>query len=175
MTPKTRIVALLALASVLAWGTGADHEATRIGIVDIDQALNSTDEGKAAREELSRKSRDAEQQIKPMLERFNSMREEIDGKKYVLSDEALFGKQADLLELKNKIDNKMKELQGQLQIDKGRLEAPLRAKLVEIIQGIGKEQGFTLIISRDAPGVMYTREALDITEEVVRRFNKKRG
>lgn len=173
MKRVTRTLLLCGLVALLAPAAAAQD--IKIGIVDIDQALNSTDEGKSAREELARKKREADQQLQPLIERFNGMREEIDGKKYVLSDEALFSKQADLLELKNKIDNKIKELEGQLQIDKGRLEAPLRAKLVEIIQGIGKEKGFTLILRRDTPGVMYTREALDITEEVVQRFNKKRG
>ncbi len=175
MTRSTRILLACGLAVFLAVATGADQAGIKIGVVDIDQALNSTDEGKAAREELARKKREAEQQLEPLIERFNGMREEIDGKKYVLSDEALFAKQADLLELKNKIDNKMKELEGQFQIDKGRLEAPLRAKLLEIIQGVGKEQGFTLILRRNTPGVMYTREALDITDVVIERFNKKRG
>ena len=175
MTRATRTLLLAALVVVAAWATGAQDQGIKIGVVDIDQALNSTDEGKAAREELARKKREADQELQPMIERFGTMREEIDGKKYVLSDQALFTKQADLLELKNKIDNKIKELEGQLQIDKGRLEAPLRSKLVEIIQDIGKDQGFTLILRRDAPGVMYTREALDITEEVISRFNKKRS
>ncbi len=169
----TRSLLLAGLLLLAAGAAGAQD--IKIGVVDIDQALNSTDEGKAAREELARKKREADQELQPMIERFNTMREEIDGKKYVLSDEALFAKQADLLELKNKIDNKIKELEGQLQIDKGRLEAPLRAKLLEIIQGIGKEKGFTMILRRDAPGVMYTREALDITEEVIERFNNKRS
>ena len=35
------------------------------------------------------------------------------------------------------------------------------------------EEGFSLIIQRGAPGVMYTREALDITDLVIENFNKK--
>ena len=93
----------------------------------------------------------------------------------MLSDEALFAKQADLLELRNKIDSKIKELEGQLKIDQGRLEAPLIAKLRDIVQEIGKEQGFTLILDRSTPGLVYTREALDITDQVTARFNKKKG
>ena len=110
-----------------------------------------------------------------MADRFRTMQEEIEGKKYVLSDEALFSKQADLLELKNKIDNKYKELEGQLKIDQGRLLAPLRARLVDIIEDIGKEKGFTLILARGSPGMVYAREALDITDMVIDRFNKKKG
>ena len=46
--------------SVLLWGTAAQDEPIKIGIVDIDQAISSTEEGKAAREEFARKQREAE-------------------------------------------------------------------------------------------------------------------
>jgi outer membrane protein len=108
-----------------------------------------------------------------LVDRFRDLQEELKGKKYVLSDEALFEKQVELAELKNKIDNKFSELEGQLKIEQGKMIAPLRAKLIGIIEDIGKDQGFTMIIGRDAPGVMYTREALDITDLVIERFNQQ--
>ena len=163
------VVALVVLGLAT---TGAD-DGLKIGVVDMDQALSSTDEGKAAREELGRKEREARSQVEPMVERFQALQEETKGRKYVHSEEALFDKQVELAELKNKIENKMKELEGQLQIDQGRIVAPLRAKMLEIIEGVGKEQGFTIILDRNTPGVIYTREALDITDIVVGRFNKK--
>ncbi len=165
----------LALVALALSVTGAQDEGLKIGVVDMEQALSSTDEGKSAREELGRKEREARSQVEPMVDRFKALQEEIKGKKYVLSEEALFDKQVELAELKNKIETKMKELEGQLQIDQGRIVAPLRAKMLEIIEEIGKEQGFTLILERGTPGVIYTREALDITDLVVSRFNKKKG
>ena len=169
----SKALLLVGLVATLGWSIAAEDQPMKIGVVDVDQALNSTEEGKAAREEFSRKQREAESEVQPMVDRFRNLQEEIKGKKYVLSEEALFEKQVELAELQNKIDNKLKELEGQLKIDQGRMIAPLRSKLMEIIETIGKEQGFTLILQRDAPGVMYTREALDITDMVVSRFNKK--
>jgi outer membrane protein len=165
---RAAVLALLLLAGPAL----AEDGDLKIGMVDLEQALNATDEGKAAREEMARKRREAEQQLQPMIDQYNELKEEIKGKRYVLSDEALFGKNADLLELQNKIDNKMKELEGQLKIDQGRLEAPLVQKLKEIIEEIGKEDGFSLILSRGQP-VLYSREALDITDAVIERFNKR--
>ena len=171
MTRVNRILLLVALVALLGWATGAQDEPIKIGVVDMEQALNSTEQGKAAREELSRKQREAEAEVQPLAERFRTLQEELKGKKYVLSDEALFEKQVELAELQNRIDNKIKELQGQLKIDSGRLEAPLRAKLVEIVEEIGKDQGFTLILARGT--ALYTREAIDITDQVVAKFDKK--
>ena len=171
--PRMLLPFLLLAAIALVLGTGAQDEAIKVGVVDIEQALNATEEGKAAREELSRKQREADSQVQPMVDQYKELQEELKGKRYVLSDEALFAKQADLLELQNKIDNKIKELQGQLKIDQGRLEAPLVTKLKEIVESIGKDEGFTMILNRGTPGLLYTREALDITDKVIARFNKK--
>lgn len=173
MTRGAKTTLLLALAALLIWSTGAQDEALKIGVVDVGAVLNATEAGRAAREELSRKQREAEAQVQPMMERYNTLKEEIQGKKYVLSEEALFEKQVELAELQNKIENKLKELEGQLKIDQGRMLQPLEAKLREIIQEIGKEQGFTLILRRDTDGLMYRREALDITDLVVERFDKQ--
>jgi outer membrane protein len=161
------------LATVLVWGTAAQDEPVRIGIVDIDQAISSTEEGKAAREEFARKQRAAEGTLQPMYERYKVLEDELKAKKFVLSDEALFQKQLDLAETRNEIQNKMKAVEGQLQVDQKRLEGPLMAKLVTIIEEIGKSKGFTLIIRRGAPGMLYAREALDITDLVIEKYNAK--
>ena len=168
-----KILFLLGLAAVLAWGTAASNEPIKIGIVDIDQAISSTDEGKAARAELERKQREAQAQIQPMLDRFTALQEELKAKKFVLSDEALFQKQLDLVEMRNQMDAKAKEMQAQLEVDQKRLQGPLIAKLGGIIEDIGKSQGFSMILRRGTPGVLYTREALDITDMVIERYNKK--
>jgi outer membrane protein len=170
-TPKALVG--LALAAILVWGTAASDEAIKIGVVDIDQAISSTTEGKAAREEFARKQREAESKIQPMVERYRELEEDLKAKKFVLSDEALFQKQLDLAEQRNQIQNKMKELEGQLQVDQKRLEGPLTKKLVEIIEEAGKGQGFTLIIRRGSPGILYSREALDITDLIIEKYNQK--
>jgi len=168
-----KAIVFLGLVSVLLWGTAAQDEPVKIGVVDIDQAISSTEEGKAAREEFARKQRDAEAEVQPMYERYKELEDELKAKKFVLSDEALFQKQLDLAEMRNQIQNKMKELEGQLKVDQKRLEGPLTAKLIGIIEDIGKSRGFTMILRRGTPGVLYTREALDITDLVIEKYNAK--
>ena len=167
---------VLLLAAVAVWATAAsDEQPIRIGVVDIDQAISSTEEGKAAREELSRKQRDAESKVQPMIERYRALEDELKTKKFVLSDDALYQKQLDLAEMRNEVQAKMREIDGQLQVDQKRLEGPLLAKLKDIIEDIGKSQNYTLILHRAAPGVLYARESLDITSQVIERYNKKKS
>ena len=76
-------------------------------------------------------------------------------------------------EMRNDIQASMKAIEGQMKVDQKRLEGPLVAKLGEIIEDVGKSQGFTMILRRGAPGVLYTREALDITDTVIEKYNSK--
>jgi outer membrane protein len=164
---------LLGLAAILVWGTAAQDEGVKIGVVDIDQAISSTTEGKAAREEFARKQRDAESKVQPMIEKYQALEEDLKQKKFVLSDEALFQKQLDLAQMRNEIETKMKELETQLQLDQKRLEGPLTKKLVDVIESAGKESGFTIIMRRGSPGLLYTREALDVTDLIIKKYNQK--
>jgi outer membrane protein len=168
-----KAVVLLGLAAILVWGTAAQDEGVKIGVVDIDQAISSTTEGKSAREEFARKQREAEGKVQPMIEKYQALEEELKQKKFVLSDEALFQKQLDLAQMRNEIETKMKELEGQLQLDQKRLEGPLTKKLVDVIESVGKDSGFTMILRRGSPGLLYTREALDITDQVIKKYNQK--
>ena len=169
-----KVIVFLALVTILAWGTAASDPAPlKIGVVDIDQAISSTDEGKAAREELARKEREAQGKIQPLVDRLRALEEEIKAKKFVLSEEALFQKQLDLVEMRNQIQNKAKEIENKLKIDTERLRGPLIAKLRGIIESFGKDGGFTLILGRGTPGVLYTREALDVTDRIIEKYNQK--
>ncbi len=168
-----KAIVVLAAALLLGWGLGASDETFKIGVVDLDQAVTSTEEGKQAREEFERKKREAEARLQPLVERAQEAAKEFEAKRFVLSDDALRAKQLDLVEFRNQIESKQREIQGQLEVDRERLVGPLREKLVKVVEEVGREEGFSLIMLRNAPGVMYTREALDITDLVIERFNKK--
>jgi len=160
-------------AGLLAFAGTAVADEVKIAIVDLDRAINATDQGKKAREELQGKQKQAEGQLKPMYEKGKALAEEIQSKRFVLSEDALRKKQLDLADIQNDLKSKGAELEGQFKIDYERLVGPLRDKLLGIVTDFGKEQGYTLILERNTPGVIYSKEALDITDEVVKRFNKK--
>ena len=70
MTRGSRILVVPALVALLALAAGAADDPIKIGVVDVDQALNATEEGKAAREEFSRKQREADAEVQPLADRF---------------------------------------------------------------------------------------------------------
>ena len=167
---KTIVIVIAFLA--LGWGLGAEKDGgTKIGIVDLDQAVGSTDEGKAARQELERKQREAELEIQPMYERYQTLTEEYQKKRPVLSPEKIRAMELDITELQSQLELKQEEFQNRMKVDFERLIGPMREKLQKVVSDVGREEGFSLIVVRSMPGIMYARESLDITDLVIKKFN----
>jgi outer membrane protein len=172
MILKTSRLAGLAALIALSLPLAAAAQEVKIGFVDREKALFSTEQGKKARAELQSKVTAAKSQLQPMADEMQKLQGELEAKKFVLSQEALRDMQAKMLELQNRYESKGKELENQLKIDQARLVAPLEDRLKATIEALGKEQGYSLIIERQVPGlVYYAREAHDITDAVVTRFN----
>jgi outer membrane protein len=160
-------------AGFLAFAGTAIAEDVKIGVVDLDRAINATEQGKKAVEELKGKMKQAEGQMKPLVDKYKALGEEMQNKRFALSEDALRKKQLDLLDIQNDLTATGSELEGQMKIDQERLVGPLRDKLLGIVSDFAKEQGYTMILERNTPGMIYSKEALDITDQVVQRFNKK--
>jgi len=170
---KAIVIAIAFLA--FGWGLGADKDhGVKIGIVDLDQAVGATVEGKAAREELERKKREAELELQPMIERYQQLTDEYQKKRVVLSPDKLREMELDITELQSRLELKQSEVQSRLRVDFERLVGPMREKLAKVVGDIGREEGFSLIMMRNMPGIMYAREALDITDLVIKKFNEEK-
>ncbi len=168
------LMSALALTLALLAGAGAaEAQEVKVGVVDFERAFFSTEEGKAAREEFERKQREAQAELEPLGKQRRELMDELEDKRFVLSEDALFQKRSQLAELQNRLESRSQELEGQLKIDRGRLYAPLQQKLRQVITDVGKEQGFTMILeSNNNPILLYAQEKLDITDLVVSRFDK---
>jgi len=168
-----RVVLLIALGLALGWGLGATNEPTKIGFVDAQQVIASSKSGKAAREELERKLREAEGRIQPLVQEYETKKKELEAKRFVMSEDAIKGKVLDLQSLENRIKGMNTEEQGKMEIDQQRLFGPLQEKFIEVVREVGRENGFSAVMLSDSPGLVYRREALDLTELVIETFDKK--
>ena len=168
-----KVIVAIAGVALLAWGLGAKNDSTKIGVIDLQQAVVSTEDGRKVQEELQAKAQAAQKQLQPKVQKFQELQAELQEMQHVLSQDALQKKQFDLMEMQGQLENEGRGLEQQLKLDEARLMAPLQEKFVTVVEKIGKEKDFSLILLRGAPGLAYAREALDITDLVIAEFDKK--
>lgn len=169
-----KVIQFIAVGLILGWGLAAQaKDEAKIGFVDAQQVLSSVDSGKKAQEELERKARDAQGRLSPLIEQLEGLQKELQAKQFVMSKEAVQAKQLDMAELRNRIESQGQEEKSKLEIDQQRLIGPLQEKFLEVIREIGRDKGYSAIFLSDAPGLVYRREGLDVTEQVIKLFNAK--
>ncbi len=166
------VLSALAFAALLA-PAPAPAADLKIGYVDLQRALNEVEEGKAAKAQLKRDFDQKQKKLDEAQEEFKRLKADFDKQAVVMSEEVRRDKQGTL-------DRKFSEVQGlfvQLQKDLSEREDVMTRgifdKMNGIIREIAEAESITLVLERSRGGVLYAPPSLDLTNELVRRYNAR--
>ena len=74
---------------------------------------------------------------------------------------------------------KYREMFGKSQFDiqnrERQLTEPIISKLKAIVEQLGAKAGYTIILEKNENSVLFSQPKDDLTEEVIKSFNKKDG
>ena len=168
-----KLIGMIVLGLLVA-GPGALQAAEpKIGYVDLQRALNECDAGKKAREKFVAEMERKQAKLRQEKEALDTKREEFDKKAMVLRDKERLGMEQELedqsLAFKRKYEDYQKELK---RIDDQYTGAILQS-LRQVISQLGSEAKYTMIFEVQSSGIIYGATGADLTEEVIRRFNKR--
>lgn len=153
------------------WSISYGANVAKIGIIDFQKIVETSDMGKASSKTIKDRGKEMTKTLKGKEAEIEKMKKELDQKSLVMNKEAredqeqiLRNKINDLKSVQRQYSRTLNELQNELL---GKLEN----KVGNIIEEIGKKEGYTLILERRAGGVIYAPSAIDITDKVIRKLN----
>jgi outer membrane protein len=165
-TLRTTLLLALALAPALA------RAEQKIGVVDLQRALNEVDEGKAAKALLKKDFDEKQKQLDAKKTEFDKLQADLEKQAVVMSDAAKKEKAVDL-------DRRARELQGlfvQLQKDLSDRERDATKgifdRMASIVRDIAEADGFSVVLEKGA-GVVYAPSSIDLTDELIRKYNSR--
>jgi outer membrane protein len=168
-----RLLAPFFVASVLCAAAPAPAEELKVGYVDLQRALNEVEEGASAKAKLKKDFDEKQRQLDTKQNDLKALKEEIDARGMMMTPEA---KQEKMAELQKKL-MEVQQLYMQLQQDLSQKEAQVTsgifAKMGTILETMGREQGYTMIVEKSA--VLYAKGHIDLTNELIRRYNQAYG
>ncbi|BDG02051.1 OmpH family outer membrane protein [Anaeromyxobacter oryzae] len=166
-----KILRLAVLALALA--APAARADTKIGFVDLQRAIREVDEGKAAVAVLKRDFDEKQRQLDARRTDFEKSKADFEKQASLMNDQARKDRAAEL-------DKKAADLQQlfvQLQKDlSGREQEVMRGiidKMTSVVREIAEADGFTMVLERGDAGIVYAQPALDLTNELVRKYNAR--
>lgn len=146
-------------------------ELNRIGYVDFQLALNSVSDGKAVKNRLKG-------EFKEKQKRLNELQDELRILKNTIDRESASLGAAELQARKEVYRTKFFELQqmySAFKLEMSSREASLTRQILDrlkkLVRKIGEEEDYSLILEKSQDVVVYAPGGVDITKEVIRRYD----
>jgi outer membrane protein len=145
-------------------------EEVKIGFVDLRRALGETEDGKKARSTLKRDFDKKQKELDEQQEEIKKAAEDLKKKSTLLPAETVRQKETELQERIAKVQQTYMRHQQDLASKEEEATAPIVERLQRIIAKIAAAENFTAVLDKSA-GVVFAKPHLDLTNEVIRRFN----
>lgn len=164
---------MVSLIASLLLVTAMARAEVKIGYVDMQKAIQSTDAGKKAKTELEGEFEKKKKDLQKKEADLKKMGEDLEKKKSVLSEEALGKKQAEFQEEMLKYRDNLGKSQLEIQKKERDLTAPILEKMKKVIEKVAKDKGYNMILENSAM-VLYADKGSDLTDDVVKAFEKEK-
>jgi outer membrane protein len=145
-------------------------EEVKIGVVDLRRALAETDEGKKARATLKKDFDKKQRELDEQQDEVKKALEDLNKKRTLLPAETVRQKEAELQDRIGKVQQTYMRHQQDLASKEEAATAPIVDRLQRIIGKIAEAENFTVVLDKSG-SVVYAKPHLDLTNEVIRRFN----
>jgi outer membrane protein len=145
----------------------------KLAFVDLQQALNLCKAGQDAKEEFARKVEKAEEKLSTQQEELKKLKEILEKQSTMLSEEAFKEKERDYQTRLRDFKRLYQDSQDELKAQDSEITKEILEKLVIVVQKYGKEKEFTFIFERSESALLFADEALDVTEEIIKIYDKQ--
>ncbi|MGM0555035.1 MAG: OmpH family outer membrane protein [Myxococcota bacterium] len=164
-------LAMGVVLSAMAVSAPAEAQDAKIGYVDLQRALNEVDEGKKAKKRLEKEFEQKQSKLDKKQKQVKELKEQLDSS-MMLSEEA---KQKKAVELQKQLAE-LQQLYMKMQRDLAKKEAEATQKIFKkmgaIVEDIAQEKDYDLILEKTESSVLYANDGMDLTDELIKRYDK---
>jgi len=153
------------------WFGSAFAAEPKIGSVDIQRAVNDCNAGKEAKKAIIKEVERLQRLAAEKQKELQTLKESLDKPNPLLKSEARVTKEKEF-------QNKLREFQrwgedNQKEINRKRmeLERNIATGLLKVIQEIGTDEGFNLILEKNEAIVLFAVRSIDLTERVIKVYD----
>ena len=167
---RTALFVVLSLlpSSVLA----AAAPELKVAYIDMAQALNEVEDGKAAKARLKADFDVKQKKLDEMQTQFKAKKEDFDKKSAMMKEDVRQAKREEIERDYLELQQTYGQLQRELIDAEGKLTQEIAGKLKTIIEKIGDRDSYSMILNI-GDNVLYYKRHQEITAEVVKEYNRQ--
>jgi len=172
---KTRVSTITLLFFLGAFPAGllaqASSASSKVGLVNIQEAILSTAEGKKSMADLQRKYQPRQQEIQKQNQDIQAITDQLQKQAATLSDDEQRNLNRQLEEKQKLMKRTQEDAQADFASDRDEMFRRIGQKMVKVIQDFAPKNGYALVIGSDQVPVYYAATEVDLTEQVVKLYD----
>jgi Skp family chaperone for outer membrane proteins len=175
MKHHVRLTALFALFAVFAAaglaGLAFAQEGSKLGMINSQTVLEKSVEGKKAIAQLQAADKKYTDDITRMDDQIKQLQNRLSAQRLTLTPEAAAGIQADVQKKQTDRQRAVEDASRSMQDLQANTLSKVQADLMPLIEQVRKDKGLDLIFDLTKSGAVFFNPALDLTDEVIRRYD----
>jgi Skp family chaperone for outer membrane proteins len=147
----------------------------KIGVVDSQVVLEKSQEGKRVTAQIESKNKSLQEDLVRLDDRIRELETKLNTQRLTLTQEAANNLLSDIDKRRTERARFVEDSRRELNDLTQRLFNRLQSELRPIIADIGKEKNLDLIFDVTSSGIIYFNPAVDLTQEVIQKYDASKG
>lgn len=162
--------ATLAVSLLLVNGAGA-QEKVKIGFVDLLRALNESEAGLKAQGELKQIVDEKKATLQRDKDAIAEKKEELDKQGLLLNEQTRRNREDEIRRLERDHTRALSDIKEEINRLETKYTEAIRKDLMQVIEEIGREEGYTLILEKQYSAILYAPNSISLTDTVIKRYD----
>ncbi len=171
---STKILLLAIFFTFLVFA-GFAQESGKVGVVNSNEVIQKSTEGKAVMAQLQEKDKSNASRITAMDEKMRELETKLNTQRLTLTQESILQVTSELERKRTERKRFGEDSLRDLQELRFRLFTKVQNEVIPIIEGLGKEKNLNIIFDLANSGAVYVNPTIDLTEEVIKRYNASKA
>lgn len=146
----------------------------KLGYMDVQRAIQSTEAGKKAKKELESEYNGKKKKLEAKEKDLKKMQEELEKKAMLLSAEEREKRQRDFQEEFMKYQKLAAQSQKEIGERERELTGPIIEKMMKTVQKIAEEENYAMIFTKAEQTLIWAKKEYDVTDKVIKAFEKEK-
>ncbi|MFP4475354.1 MAG: OmpH family outer membrane protein [Desulfatibacillaceae bacterium] len=163
------------IVAVLAFGLapGVAAQASRVGVVDMQKVLDNSVAGKEATARLKARGEEMESRLTTQEQEIREMRNNLEQGLAVMNRDTREQRERELRIAINDIKLAQKRYLEEFREMEARLTNRIRDESFAILEEMGREGDYDLIMEKREGGILFFQNAFDLTDALINEYNER--
>jgi outer membrane protein len=159
---------------LLGWFGSVWAADLKIAYVDIQKAVNESNAGKDAKKLITKDVEKFQGQIADKQKVLQTMKESLEKQAPMLNPDARATREKEYQNKLREFQRWGEDTQNEINQKRMEIERNISIGLQKVIQKVGADEGYTLILEKNESIVLFVSRALDITDRVIKAYDAQK-